>query len=120
MSDARPVALVTGVSREVGIGRAVADRLSADGFVVATAGLRAYDDRMPWGADAVGGADESTATFEYEVDFVDPVAAAELMASVNRDAGPVTALVLCHTESVDSDIFSTTVESFDRLSLIHI
>ena len=28
--------------------------------------------------------------------------------------GPVTALVLCHCESVDSDLLDTTVESFDR------
>ena len=105
-----PLALVTGVSRAVGIGSAIAARLTADGWRVAAAGWRAYDERMPWGADGEGPPFHSW----HEVDLEDPEAAAGLVPSVVEQSGPVTALVLCHCESVDSDIASTTVESFDR------
>lgn len=107
MSDPAPLALVTGVSRAVGIGHAVAERLAADGWRVAAAGWRPYDDRMPWGADA------GDATV-HEVDFGDPGATETLVPTVVAAEGPITALVLCHCESVDSDIETTTVESFDR------
>ncbi len=99
--------LVTGVGRELGIGASVAARLSEDGWTVATAGWRSYDDRMPWGAD-----DSPLAS--YESNLEDPGAAAALMDGVVGDLGPVRALVLCHGESVESDIRSTSVESFDR------
>ncbi len=98
--------LVTGVGRRVGIGATIADRLRADGCDVVTVGWRGYDERMTWGADDVSLAD-------YEVDFADPSAPEALFADLAAD-GPVTGLVLCHCESVDSDIRLTTVESFDR------
>jgi 3-oxoacyl-[acyl-carrier protein] reductase len=102
-----PVAVVTGVGREIGIGASVAAGMSEDGWNVATVGWRTYDDRMPWGAD-----DASLARFE--ADFNDPHAPKLLMDDVLRQVGTVRALVLCHCESVDSDIQSTSVESFDR------
>jgi 3-oxoacyl-[acyl-carrier protein] reductase len=102
-----PIALVTGVGRAAGIGGAVASALAADGWTVATTGWRAYDDKMPWGADAQPMA-------RFEADFADPVVPAQVLAQVNAELGPVTALVMCHCESVDSSIADTTVESFDR------
>lgn len=110
-SDSRPIALVTGVSREVGIGNAVARRLAEDGHRVIAAGWRGYDERMPWGADPL--APLLPGPF-YEVDFEDPRASSALLPEINRDVGPVSVLVLCHCESVDSDLRTTTVESFDR------
>lgn len=104
-------ALVTGVSRAVGIGHAVMERLAADGHRVIAAGWRPYDERMPWGADPV---EPGLPGPFYEVDFEDPVATAALLGRINRDVGPVGVLVLCHCESVDSDIRTTTVDSFDR------
>ncbi|MCP3989264.1 MAG: SDR family oxidoreductase [Actinomycetia bacterium] len=103
--------MVTGVSRQVGIGHAVAQRLTADGFRVAAAGWRHYDERMSWGADP--SLPELAGPF-YEVDFEDPGATSALVSTVNKDLGPIGALVLCHCESVDSDIRTTTIESFDR------
>lgn len=105
-----PLALVTGVSRTVGIGHAIASHLAADGWRVAAAGWRAYDERMPWGADGEGPPYDAW----HEVDLEDPDAARGLVPEVVDASGPVTALVLCHCESVDSDIATTTVESFDR------
>jgi 3-oxoacyl-[acyl-carrier protein] reductase len=102
-----PLALVTGVGRSAGIGGAVASALAADGWAVATTGWRAYDDKMPWGADAQPMA-------RFEADFSDPAVPAQAFAEVNAELGPVTALVMCHCESVDSSIADTTVESFDR------
>lgn len=99
--------LVTGVGRSVGIAHATTAALTEDGWTVATAGWRGYDERMPWGADDQGLA-------EFEADMADASAPAELFASVNAAYGPVRALVMCHCESVDSSIVDTTVESFDR------
>lgn len=94
--------LVTGVSRQAGIGAAIARRLTTDGWQVVPAGWRAYDDRMPWGRDGVPEI--------LEADLADPDTPADLV----RRAGSLQALVLAHCESVDSGIADTTVESFDR------
>ena len=85
----------------------MADRLGRDGLAVVTAGWVDYDERMPWGAD-------SDARIDRSVDFEDAVQTANLVRTVAEEVGPVSVLVLCHAESVDSDIRSTTVESFDR------
>ena len=99
-------ALVTGVGRRAGIAAAITDGLRRDGWLVVTTGWRGYDARMTWGAD-----DEPLA--DYEVDFADPAAPDDLFRSL-AGGGPVTAMVLAHAESVDSDLLTTTVESFDR------
>lgn len=111
ISNSQGIAVVTGVSRAVGIGLAVAQRLAADGFVVASAGWRGYDERMDWGADDQ--IPETPGPF-YEIDFQNPTAADALFDRVTSDLGAANVLVLCHCESVDSDIYSTTVEAFDR------
>lgn len=100
-------ALVTGVSRDIGIGRALADRLRADGLAVVTSGWTAYDEEMPWGSDA-------TPTIDVEVDLADPEACAGLMGRAAEVAGPVSVLVMAHAHWAGSDIRTTTVESFDR------
>jgi 3-oxoacyl-[acyl-carrier protein] reductase len=50
----------------------------------------------------------------FEADFSDPAVPAQVFARVNAELGSVTALVMCHCESVDSSITDTSVESFDR------
>jgi 3-oxoacyl-[acyl-carrier protein] reductase len=106
MNSASRRALVTGVGRRAGIAAAIADRLRADGWDVVTTGWRSYDARMEWGADENPLAD-------HEVDLSDPDAP-DALFGVLADGGAITALVLCHAESVDADIESTTIESFDR------
>lgn len=121
-SSPRPVALVTGVGRTVGIGAAIARGLASSGWDVAFTAWTAYDRRMPWGAE--DGATERIAAdltavgaeaFGVEADLSDPTVPAEVYDLVEeRLRRPVTALVMCHCESVDSGLLDTTVESFDR------
>ncbi len=101
------LALITGVGRAAGIGAAIAKTLSADGWNIATTGWRPYDDRMSWGAD-------QTPHAKFEADLGDAAAPSDLFAEVNETLGPVRALIMCHCESIDSSIATTTVESFDR------
>jgi 3-oxoacyl-[acyl-carrier protein] reductase len=115
------LALITGASRRKGIGAAIALALAREGWDVAITFWRAYDERMPWGSDpadvpwlrnqldALGV--KATA---IEADLSLPDTAVHIFDAVERAVGPVTALVLSHAESVDTDIMDTTVDSFDR------
>ncbi len=120
-TTSRRVALVTGVGRLVGIGAGVAVRLAEDGWDVATSHWAAYDDRMPWGRhegdvreieQALRAAGASTLAVSADLSEVESPGA--IFDAVEADLGPVTALVLCHCESVDSGLLDTSVESFDR------
>nr|WP_308284108.1 SDR family oxidoreductase [Streptomyces buecherae] len=117
----RPLALVTGVGRTVGIGAGVARQLAASGWDIAFIYWHPYDQRMSWGVES-GATDAidraltayGARTVAVEADLADPEAAARVFDAAERDLGPVTALVMCHCESVDSGLLDTTVESFDR------
>lgn len=120
-STARPLALITGVGRTVGIGAGIAQRLAASGWDIAFTYWDPYDARMVWGAEP--GATEAivrslsergAATAAIAADLADPGAAARVFDEAERRLGPVTALVMSHCESVDSGLLDTSVESFDR------
>ena len=117
----RPIALVTGASRAIGIGAAIATTLAQSGWDVAITYWRPYDAEMPWGSvpaevetlcvqmQAYGA---RTLAIEADLSLVDTPD--HLFTTVQQELGPMTALVMAHTYSVDSDILTTTVESFDR------
>ncbi|TCC62929.1 SDR family oxidoreductase [Kribbella pittospori] len=117
----RPVALVTGVGRTVGIGAGIARQLAASGWDIAFTYWTAYDERMTWGVQS-GATDEITkeltglgaTAVPIEADLVDPAAPERIFTAAEERLGGVTALVMCHTESVNSGILDTTLESFDR------
>ncbi|MGA5195142.1 SDR family oxidoreductase [Streptomyces exfoliatus] len=121
-SVTRPLALVTGVGRTVGIGAGIARRLAESGWDIALTCWTPYDLRMEWGVEqgateAVLGelAERGAAALAVEADLADTEAPARVFDAVRERFGrPVTALVMAHCESVDSGLLDTTVESFDR------
>ena len=115
------MALVTGVGRSVNIGAAIAAQLAGSGWDIAFTYWTAYDERMPWpvepnAADAVAGmlAGRGAATAAINADLADPAAPTQIFGTAEQRLGPVTALVMCHCESVDSGLLEASVESFDR------
>ncbi len=87
------LALVTGAGRANSLAAAVADRLVADGWEVATSDLSGTD---------------------HDADLSSPDGPDELVAAVRRTRGAIDALVLSHAHGVESGILDTTAESFDR------
>ncbi|MCB0243585.1 MAG: SDR family oxidoreductase [Anaerolineae bacterium] len=117
----RPVALVTGASRSVGIGAAIALALAQSGWDVAITFWRPYDSSMPWGSDpeevqslCASLESRGARATAIEADLSQTGSAEYIFDAVERDLGPVTSLVMAHCYSVDSDILTTSVESFDR------
>jgi len=88
-----PLALITGAARVNSLAAGIALRLKADGWGVATSDVAAAD---------------------YPCDLSAPDGPQTLMDGVNRDRGPVRALVLSHAHEEASGVLNTTAESFDR------
>jgi 3-oxoacyl-[acyl-carrier protein] reductase len=88
-----PLVLVTGGARADSIAAAIAPRLEADGWDVATSDL---------------------ADTDYPCDLSTSDGPQALIDTVTGDRGPITALVLSHAHDELSGILDTTAESFDQ------
>src|SRR3954471_156950 len=98
--------MITGVSREGGIGAALARRFAANGARLFLTGWSPHDEDQPWGADPGGGQRlcdelrENGAVVEYvSIDLTDPDAPRRLMAPARAALGHVDALVANHARS---------------------
>jgi 3-oxoacyl-[acyl-carrier protein] reductase len=118
------VALVTGVSRRVGIGLAVARRLAALGAGLFVTSWTAHDREQPWGADPggpdavlaeLGGGDApGVGRVEYlEADFQDPEAPDRVMAAAVEAFGHVDILVCNHARSSAGGLGELTAAELD-------
>ena len=117
----KPLALVTGASRKIGIGAAIAKTLARSGWDIVTTYWRPYDQDMPWHSQADEAQDIirevqalGSSGMGIEADLSDTHVPQMIFNQVEDAFGPVTALVMSHCYSVDSDIFSTTIEDFDQ------
>jgi 3-oxoacyl-[acyl-carrier protein] reductase len=107
------VALVTGVTRRIGIGAAIARELASQGARLFCSHYRPYDRAQPWGV----GADEPAQIAAElrangckvevrEVDLAEPAAADALVAAVVECFGTIDVLVnnAAHSESGGIDV----------------
>jgi 3-oxoacyl-[acyl-carrier protein] reductase len=120
------VAVVTGVSRRVGIGLAVARRLAALGAGLFVTSWTAHDREQPWGADP-GGMDAVLAELgrggpsapaagrveHLEADFQDPEAPERVMAAAVEAFGHVDILVCNHARSSLGGLGQLTAAELD-------
>jgi 3-oxoacyl-[acyl-carrier protein] reductase len=98
-------ALVTGVSRRVGIGYAIAQRLEEGGVKVFTHGWTPHDAEQPWGADDLQP--------DLEADFADPDAPARVVAGARDKLGPLDILVVNHARSGSGRLADLTAGHID-------
>jgi len=120
------VAIVTGVSRRVGIGLAVARRLAALGAGLFVTSWAAHDREQPWGADPggvaavlaeLGSGDASSPAVgrveHLEVDLLDPEAPDRVMAAAVEAFGHVDILVCNHARSSLGGLGQLTTAELD-------
>lgn len=117
----KALALLTGVGRSVGIAAGIARQLATDGWDLALNFWSPYDKRMPW-ADVAPHHEElvrelrdrgaNVLLLPGNLEVIETPAA--LFTAVAKTGRSPSALILAHCESVESDILSTSVESFDR------
>lgn len=112
------VAVVTGVSRRVGIGFAVAQELLAAGASVLIQSWSAHDEGQPWGADPVGDAGivrllDSPRVRQVVADFADPTAPSRVVSEAVAAFGAVDVVVANHARSSAQDLASVTAAELD-------
>ncbi len=107
----KPLVLLTGIGRSVGIAAGIARQLAVDGWDLALNYWAPYDERMPWASipsgleelvNELSGLGAEVMRLPGNLESVDTAAA--LFRSISETGRAASALVLAHCESVDSGI----------------
>ncbi|WP_454294766.1 SDR family oxidoreductase [Salana multivorans] len=113
--------LVTGAGRHGSIAHGIVLGLAADGWNVAVTTRTAYDQEVfHESTDAALAVlrkqvlRQGVRLVVIEADLSDPTTPERVFAEVTAELGPVSALVLSHSYSINSSILDTTLESFDQ------
>lgn len=114
------VALVTGASRRIAIGAAIARRLVEQGAAVLVHSWAPHDEEQPWGADEGGVTallDELRTAggdvHHVSLDLADPDAPAALVAAAVERFGRLDALVANHSRSSMQSLEQLTAAELD-------
>ncbi|MBK4346780.1 SDR family oxidoreductase [Lacisediminihabitans changchengi] len=118
MESSRPIVLLTGLGRSIGIAAGIAEQLARDGWDIAFVYNAEYDATLNGGAGDVKGIEESlralgAQTLAINADLAEPEVATAVF-DVAETLGPVSALVLSHAHSVNATLLTETIEGFDR------
>lgn len=123
--------MVTGVSRRIGIGYAVARQLLAEGYSVMAHHWSPHDATQPWGADPLGGegviealrsevAGNGAVVDSIEADFLDPAAPAAVMDAAVARFGRVDVLVANHARSSSQSLSLVTAAEVDASMAVNV
>lgn len=114
------VVIVTGASRGIAIGAAIARRLVAEGAAVLLHSWTPYDAEQPWGADEQGPEEFAAALRKaggrvehVSLDLSDPDAPAALVDAARAAFGHVDAVIANHARSVDQSLEDLTAAELD-------
>ncbi|WP_132433229.1 SDR family oxidoreductase [Natronoflexus pectinivorans] len=125
--DKKRVALVTGVSRINGIGKAICIELAKQGIDIFFTYWRPYDKSMPWGIDDNEPAiiqdeisDLGVHCKHYEADLMNESSIELIFNKVKEYFGSVSILINNATYSTQTDIKSITSENLDNHYMVNL